>query len=168
MAQTVTEDASSVHLTIDVDNTAAATATRVSTEDKPPEYSAQDCSTSSDREQEPPPPPYTLPQEHPPPYQTPPCQTPPWSRTFFGVRYTPGQSNRLTVGLRSGQQQQRIIHQPSSLSFMKLLLACAVFWLCGFIFGAVAYLLASELQTVFVWVIVTYHIWCDFCVKCGI
>jgi hypothetical protein len=138
MAQSDTEDAGSVHLTFDADCTAATTTTVVIADD-PPEYSARDFSTSNDGDQQPPPPPYPIPQEHPPPYQT-----PPWNHSHRSFQYNPSQPDRLTVGLRSGQPQIRIIHQSSNQPFLKLLLACAVFWLCGFLFGAIAFILASE------------------------
>ena len=124
-------------LTSDAEVSTGTTCCLVSEE--PPNYSVEDCSNTSTEPPPSPPPPYTVPEEHPPPYQA-----PQRSVASHHVRYSPAQSDTLNIAFVASDLRQRVRSQSSTTSYISIILACTVFWMCGFVFGSVAYILASE------------------------
>ena len=107
---------------------------RLSSTGEPPDYTAQDYSTDGSGS---PPPAYTVPHDLPPAYQTPPVTSP-------LVQYAQSSQRTVIQTRPRPANNSELYNSTSSSAFLRLLLACGVFWLCGFLFGAVAFILASE------------------------
>jgi len=79
--------------------------------------------------------------EHPPPY---------------AAHYTPGRGDRGPAGVSEVTIHDAAVHRRELLTAARsttvgsssylshVILACVVFWLCGCLFGAVAFILASQ------------------------